>query len=224
MSLVEVAPSTLSVLNVRSEASRRIRVISSAETSASVVRKASIVAMLGAIIPQPLAIPPRVKVEPLTSASLALWSVVRIPRAASWAPPADSFLASLGVAARMTSIGSGVPMIPVEQTSTSSGRDVQRPSRLGRHRLGVGEAGGAGAGIGVAAVDDDRRRPAAIVGEPPAREHDRRRDELVLGEHRRGRDRLAVLGGDHRHVEAAALDPGMAAGGDEALSGGDAHG
>ena len=69
VSLVEVAPSTFSVLNVRLAASRRISVISSEVTSASVVRKASIVAMFGAIMPQPLAMPPRVKVVPWTSVS-----------------------------------------------------------------------------------------------------------------------------------------------------------
>ena len=76
--------------------------------------------MLGAIIPQPLAIPPKVKVEPRTTASFCLWSVVRMPRAASSPPPLDSFFASFGVAPRILSIGSGVPMIPVEQTSTSA--------------------------------------------------------------------------------------------------------
>ena len=78
------------------------------------------VAMLGAIMPQPLAMPPSVKVEPLTTASLGTVSVVRMPLAASSAPSADSFFASFGVALRITSIGSGVPMIPVEQTSTCS--------------------------------------------------------------------------------------------------------
>ena len=53
--------------------------ISSRGTSASVVRNASMVAMFGAIIPQPLAIPPIVKVEPLISTSFGLWSVVRMP-------------------------------------------------------------------------------------------------------------------------------------------------
>ncbi len=76
------------------------------------------VAMFGAIMPQPFAIPPSVKVEPLIRTSLVLWSVVRIPRAASCPPSTESFLASFGVADRIGSIGNGVPMIPVEQTST----------------------------------------------------------------------------------------------------------
>ena len=48
--------------------------------------------------------------------------------------------------------------------------------------------------------------------------------ELVVGEDRDGGRGLAVVGRDQRHVVAAILDPGMAAGGDEALGGGDAHG
>ncbi len=76
------------------------------------------VAMLGAIMPQPLAIPPTVKFDPRTTTSLGLWSVVRMPRAASSPPSTDSFFASRGVEARIGSIGSGVPMIPVEQTIT----------------------------------------------------------------------------------------------------------
>ena len=40
--------------------------------AASVVRKASMVAMFGAIIPQPLAMPPSVKLEPRTTTSLVL--------------------------------------------------------------------------------------------------------------------------------------------------------
>ena len=54
----------------------------------------------------------------VSDSRLGLWSVVRIPRAASSPPSPDSFFASRGVAARITSIGSGVPMIPVEQTRT----------------------------------------------------------------------------------------------------------
>jgi hypothetical protein len=104
------------------------------------------------------------------------------------------------------------------------GRHAERARRFLAHPLGVGEAGGARARIGVAAVDHDSRGAAAILRQPPPRKHDRRGDELVLGEHRRRGDRAPVLGGDQRHVEAAPLDAGMAAGGDEARSGSDAHG
>ena len=104
------------------------------------------------------------------------------------------------------------------------GSDAERLGRRRAHRLRIGIARCAGAGIGIARVDDDRRRAPAIVGEPLPRHAHRRREELVLGEHRAGRDGRAVLGRDQGHVVAAALDPGVAAGGDEPFSRGDAHG
>ena len=58
VSLVDVAPSVIRQLKVASAARNRIGWSSSGDSSASVVRKASIVAMFGASIPQPLAIPP----------------------------------------------------------------------------------------------------------------------------------------------------------------------
>src|SRR6185312_12906782 len=101
VSLVDIAPSTFKVLKLSSAA--RLRICWSAErgTSASVVRKASIVAMFGAIIPQPLAIPPMVKLEPRITTCFGRWSVVRIPRAASSLPSADSLPASFGAASRI---------------------------------------------------------------------------------------------------------------------------
>src|SRR6185295_2694812 len=82
----------------------------------------------------------------------------------------------------------------------------------------------AGARVRIARIDDDRCRLAAIGGERRAVELDRRSGELVLREHRGARHRLSVLGRDQRHVELAPLDPGVAAGGDEAFGGGNAHG
>ena len=90
------------------------------------------VAMSGAIMPQPLAMPPSVKVEPRITTCLGLWSVVRMPRAASSARSTESFFASFGMAARIGSIGNGVPMIPVEQTMTSLRRPERRRGR-GHH-------------------------------------------------------------------------------------------
>ena len=77
------------------------------------------VAMLGAIMPQPLAIPPSVKVEPLDHDFLGLVvggqdAARRIVRRRR--PTASSPASGRGV--RIGSIGSGVPMIPVEQTMT----------------------------------------------------------------------------------------------------------
>ena len=70
-------------------------------TSASVVRNASIVAMFGAIIPQPLAMPPTVKVEPCDHDLLGL--VIRGQDAARRIVRRrrrDSFFASFGVCVR----------------------------------------------------------------------------------------------------------------------------
>ena len=182
------------------------------------------VAMSGAIIPQPLAMPPSVKLEPFTIRVLGIVSVVRMPRAASSAPSFESFLASFGVALRMTSIGKGVPMIPVEQTRTC--------------RFSMPKASAAACVIASASAMPGSPVPALALPEltmialavPPfsasrcAVQRDRRCEEFVLGEDGdRGR-RLQVLGRDQGHVVAAALDPGMAAGGDEALWRGDAHG
>ena len=75
--------------------------------------------MFGAIMPQPLAIPPMVKPSPWTTASLGLVSVVRIASAASVPPSRDRLPASVGVAPRIVSIGSGKPISPVELTSIS---------------------------------------------------------------------------------------------------------
>ena len=115
-------------------------------------------------------------------------------------------------------------MMPVEQTSTSLASMPSASAAAAPIASASAQARRAGAGIGVARIDDDRRRPAAVGGEPLATELDRRRGELVLGEDGRARHRLAVVGREQRHVEAAPLDPGVAAGGDEAFGGGDAHG
>ena len=57
-SLVEHSPSTVIALNVSLTASRSARCSSGCGTAASVVTNASIVAIIGSIMPEPLAIPP----------------------------------------------------------------------------------------------------------------------------------------------------------------------
>ena len=114
-------------------------------------------------------------------------------------------------------------MIPVEQTSTWELATCSACRRCGGHQLRILVAGRASAGIGVAGVDDHRRRLAAVRLQGRAIELDRRRGELVLGEHRGARHRPPVIGRKQGHVEPAPLDPGMAAGRDEASGGGDAH-
>ena len=92
------------------------------------------------------------------------------------------------------------------------------------HQLRILISGRARPRIGIARIDDHRRRLPAVGGERRAVELDRRRDELVLGKNRGARHRAAVIGREQRHVELALLDSGMAAGGEEALGRGHTHG
>ena len=77
----------------------------------SVVINTSIVAILGCIIPEPLAIPPILQVFPpiskLTAISLTLVSVVIMPSAAFSLPTADNDFTRLGIPFLMGVISSG---------------------------------------------------------------------------------------------------------------------
>ena len=84
VSLVDVDPSTVIVLNEAATASVRALCNVGASTAASVVQSASIVAMLGASMAAPLAMPPTVKPSPATTTSFGTVSVVMMARAA-WA-------------------------------------------------------------------------------------------------------------------------------------------
>ena len=94
--------------------------------AASVVRKTSIVAMFGWIMPLPFAMPPSRQVAPpasnSTAISLSSVSVVMMPSAAARPPSADSPAASAGMPSAMGAISSFWPMTPVEATITSSAR------------------------------------------------------------------------------------------------------
>ena len=87
MSFVDVSPSTVIALNVSAQASLTARCRSAGSTAASVVRKPSIVAMFGSIMPEPLAIPPIWKTPPgvdtRTAVSFGDGSVVMIASAAA---------------------------------------------------------------------------------------------------------------------------------------------
>ena len=97
-------------------------------TAASVVSTASIVAIAGDSIAAPLAMPPMVATTPCATStrctvSLRTVSVVSMAVAAA-SPPAASALsavASFGIPDSTGSIGIGIPISPVEQTSTSRG-------------------------------------------------------------------------------------------------------
>ena len=88
------------------------------------------------------------------------------------------------------------------------GRKVERVGREARHFGGVGETGLARAGVGVAAVDDDRLRPAG--GDRPLRVPDRRGFDAVRREDA-GRGR-GDLRDEEREVRLVPLDPAVNSG------------
>ncbi len=112
-----------------------------ASTSASVVQTASMVAMLGASMAAPLAMPPTVKPSPRTTTSLGTVSVVMIARAAK-APPSglasrrETMPSSCG---STTLIGNGIPMSPVWHTRISS-TAAPMPDGHGAAQPGAGVA------------------------------------------------------------------------------------
>ena len=125
MSLVEVSPSTVTQLNVLSVTRDSAGCSAVASTGASVVRKASNVAMSGWIIPAPLAVPPTVYVTGPTlkvaSATLATVSVVMIARATSSPADGDMDSAAARIPRTTRSIGITRPITPVLHTRTSLG-------------------------------------------------------------------------------------------------------
>jgi hypothetical protein len=121
--LVEVSESTVTRLNVVAQAARRAVSQASLDKGASVVSTESIVAMFGAIIPLPLAIPPTVYLRPATSSDTAIClanvSVVMIARAAASPSRLSSLSAASSIPDKTLSSGSGRPITPVEHTTTS---------------------------------------------------------------------------------------------------------
>ena len=120
-----VSPSTVTLLKVGSTAFRRARSSVSGEAFTSVVTKARVVAMSGAIIPAPFAMPPIVTSPPArpTFSTLIFGrvSVVRIPSAAETPPPGPSSFAAWSMPANTVGIGRGTPITPVEATRTWPG-------------------------------------------------------------------------------------------------------
>ena len=125
MSFVEVSPSMLTMLNVLCTSVESAFWSIPAEIAASVVRKTSIVARFGWIMPLPLAMPPRRQVLPpsvnSTATSFFTVSVVMMASAAAAPPSAASPAASAGMPASIGAMSSGWPITPVEATITFSG-------------------------------------------------------------------------------------------------------
>mmetsp|Transcript_9451 Transcript_9451/g.16202 ORF Transcript_9451/g.16202 Transcript_9451/m.16202 type:complete len:355 (+) Transcript_9451:390-1454(+) len=119
LSLVDSSPSTEMALKLSETASDRTSCISSRLSSlASVIKKHSMVAILGSIIPAPLAIPTsRAPFSNSLAANLGYRSVVMMPVAASNAPGALKS-SKCGRASTISSTGKRQPMTPVELGKT----------------------------------------------------------------------------------------------------------
>ena len=134
ISLVEVSPSTEIMLNVSSATTLHALRSISGLIAVSLVTKQSMVAILGWIIPLPLAIPPTVQTLPsrskLTATSLRRVSVVIIASAASVPPSARSAETSEGIALVIGSSGSGRPITPVDAIMKSSSESFRALAAL----------------------------------------------------------------------------------------------
>jgi hypothetical protein len=109
-------------LNDSSTARRSAPCKTGCAIAASVERYASIVAMFGWIMPEPLAIPPIVIMAPpilcRNAACLDRVSVVMMALAASSSPPRRSRATKRGNPDRIRAIGSDPPMTPVDPMNT----------------------------------------------------------------------------------------------------------
>ncbi len=164
VSEVEVSLSTVMQLNERSTDLASIACSAGAAIAASVKTKASMVAISGAIMPAPLAMPlMTTSASPILTravATLGKVSVVMIARAASIRPSGLALAASSPRTAAILPPSSGSPITPVEAMNICS---RLRPRRLARRLGDMGDgarADSAGEGVGVARIDDDRPRMA----------------------------------------------------------------
>ena len=125
VSLVDVSPSTVMWLKDSFTAAHSTSRKTVGATAASVVMKASMVAMRGWIIPAPLATPARqtdrTPASVRNTQDFENVSVVLMARATSSALSVDRFRERAGSWSRMRSSFSGTPMTPVEATRTWRG-------------------------------------------------------------------------------------------------------
>ena len=119
VSLVDMHPSESSRSKVTRVAARRAASQVAPSTSASVVRTTSIVASAGASMPAPLAMPPTTNPSPCATACFGTVSVVMIASAATAPPSPESAACAARTPSSSCSAGSGRPISPVEQTTTS---------------------------------------------------------------------------------------------------------
>ena len=159
VSLVLWSPSTVMAWKLWSQTATVSSWRSAGSIRASVDRKASMVAMPGAIIPEPLAIPPTVIPPIRTACCLGCRSVVRMARArASGAavPPA----AARRIPGSRRSMGSGTPMTPVSRPAPRRRRTPAHPRPPAPWRRCRPRRRLAGGGVGVPGVDHHGLRGA----------------------------------------------------------------
>ena len=144
VSLVEVQPSTVIELNESRTAIRSRSASGPGSTAASVVRKANMVAMSGASMPAPLAMPATVKVglldQHLLGAGVGGEDAGGRLAAAAAADP-ERAATSGGMPASIGPMGSGMPISPVEHTRICS---VGTPSPARPARTSGGRRPGPG--------------------------------------------------------------------------------
>ncbi len=131
-------------LNVSSADARSACCSTAGSTFASVVRKPSMVAMFGSIIPEPLAVPPTVNVPrgvfTVTACSLGNGSVVMIARAITPPCPRSSAAAAARMPGTTLSILRPTPITPVDATSTCFDRAAERRRHFHGHLARVAQA------------------------------------------------------------------------------------
>ncbi len=231
MSFVLVSPSTLSWSHVRAVAGRSSPWSAAGSIVASVRTIASIVAILGWIIPTPLAMPvtrTRRTARPSGSGRAIVTVaafVLRVGRSEGLRGRGERVVGRRE--ARRERVDAGGDLVERQPRADDAGREEERPLRGDPQRAGeeprdlglVGVAGGTGRGVGGAARRHDRlgqperaAPPGGRLLEVLAREPDRSGREGVRGEdRRRARRRRAGQRGDDREVRPARrLDPGDA--------------
>ena len=227
MSLVEQHPSTVISLKLSLTASRKMRVRVAGSQGASVVRRASIVAMFGASIAAPFAMPPTLNPPASTWISFETVSVVIMATAAREAasvvgPSAET---RCGVPDSIRSTGNLTPISPVWHTRTSSGADPMPDATSSHISSAAAQTISTGLGIGVTTRADHRRGTSRRLIEMGSTHEHRRRLCQVAGEDPGCGSRLFVLGGYECEIgRTRCLDPTRHPGRQKSTGAGDAHG
>ena len=168
----------------------------------------SMVAMSGWIMPAPFAMPVIVTGTSPTvtrrDAPFGTVSVVMIADTAANQPSAASAARAAGSAATIFATGSGSMITPVENGSTCCSPQPSIDATAAHVVSAACDAGGAGAGVGVARVDDQRADARAAL-EVTATDDHRRRAEAVSREHA-GRCGARLEHGEQHVVAFPVLD------------------